>query len=253
VRPGASIASQGGHAAAPLLPPTPKVRLLLCDDQSLFRAGMKALLGKQPTLEVVGEAADGQAALEQAERLRPDVVLMDIEMPLLSGIEATRRITQARTEVKVLVLSMYVDDLLVARCLEAGASGYIIKDAPVDQLAYAVETVAGGGRYLSPGAVDKVIDRRGQIIERNRTRYDLLTNREREVLKLLADGLSIKEVATRLDRSVKTAEVHKYNLMQKLNVHDRAELIRYAIAHRLVQIPVFEDFAPPVSDDEGDF
>ena len=201
----------------------------------------------------MGEAANGQAALEQAERLRPDVVLMDIEMPLLSGIEATRRLTQARTDVKVLVLSMYVDDLLVARCLEAGASGYIIKDAPVAQLAYAVETVARGGRYLSPGAVDQVIDRRGQIIERNRTRYDLLTSREREVLKLLADGLSIKEVASRLDRSVKTAEVHKYNLMQKLNVHDRGELIRYAIAHRLVQIPVFEDLAPPSSDDDGDF
>jgi two-component system, NarL family, response regulator NreC len=222
-----------------------KVRLLLCDDHALFRAGMKALLGKQPTLEVVGEAADGQAALEEVERLRPDVVLMDIEMPRLSGIEATRRITQARSEVKVLVLTMYLEDLLVARCLEAGASGYIIKDAPVAQLAYAVETVAGGGRYLSPGAVDKVIDHRGQLIERNRTRYDLLTNREREVLKLLADGLSIKEVAARLGRSVKTAEVHKYNLMQKLDVHDRGGLIRYAIAHRLVQVPLFEDLDHP--------
>jgi two-component system, NarL family, response regulator NreC len=227
-----------------------KVRLLLCDDHALFRAGMKALLGKQPTLEVVGEAADGQAALEEVERLRPDVVLMDIEMPRLNGIEATRRITQARSEVKVLVLTMYLEDLLVARCLEAGASGYIIKDAPVAQLAYAVETVAGGGRYLSPGAVDKVIDHRGQLIERNRTRYDLLTNREREVLKLLADGLSIKEVAARLGRSVKTAEVHKYNLMQKLDVHDRGELIRYAIAHRLVQVPVFEDLDPPAHRDE---
>jgi two-component system, NarL family, response regulator NreC len=227
-----------------------KVRLLLCDDHALFRAGMKALLSKQPMLEVVGEAADGQAALEEAERLRPNVVLMDIEMPRLNGIEATRRMTQARKQARVLVLTMYLEDLLVARCLEAGASGYIIKDAPVAQLAYAVETVAGGGRYLSPGAVDKVIDHRGQPIERNRTRYDLLTNREREVLKLLADGLSIKEVAARLDRSVKTAEVHKYNLMQKLDVHDRGELIRYAIAHRLIQVPVFEDMAQPGSADE---
>jgi two-component system response regulator NreC len=226
-----------------------KVRLLLCDDHALFRAGMKALLGKQATLEVVGEAADGQAAIEEAERLRPDVVLMDIEMPRLNGIEATRRITQSWREAKVLVCTMYLEELLVARCLEAGASGYIIKDAPVAQLAYAVETVAGGGRYLSPGAVDKVIDHRGQRIERNRTRYDLLTNREREVLKLLADGLSIKEVAARLDRSVKTAEVHKYNLMQKLDVHDRGELIRYAIAHRLIQVPVFEDMAQPESAD----
>jgi DNA-binding NarL/FixJ family response regulator len=208
---------------------------------------MKALLTKQPNLEVVGEAADGQAALEEAERLRPDVVLMDIEMPRLNGIEATRRITQAHKEARVLVVTMYLEDLLVARCLEAGATGYIMKDAPVAQLAQAVETVARGGRYLGPGAADKVIDHRGQVIERNRTRYDLLTNREREVLKLLADGLSIKEVAARLARSVKTAEVHTYNLMQKLDVHDRSELIRYAIAHRLVQVPVFEDLASPSS------
>ena len=227
-----------------------KVRLLLCDDHALFRAGMKALLARQPTLEVVGEAADGQAALEEAERLRPDVVLMDIEMPRLSGIEATRRLTQATKEAKVLVLTMYLEDLLVARCLEAGARGYIVKDAPAAELAQAVETVARGGRYLSPGAMDRVIDHRGQVLERNRTRYDLLTSREREVLKLLADGLSIKEVAARLGRSVKTAEVHTYNLMQKLDVHDRSELIRYAIAHGLVQVPVFEDLAPASFHDE---
>jgi len=145
---------------------------------------------------------------------------------------------------------MYLEDLLVARCLEAGARGYIVKDAPAAELAQAVETVARGGRYLSPGAVDRVIDHRGQVLERNRTRYDLLTNREREVLKLLADGLSIKEVAARLGRSVKTAEVHTYNLMQKLDVHDRSELIRYAIAHGLVQVPVFEDLAPASFHDE---
>ena len=243
-------ANQGDTPTVALPAVNHTVRLLLCDDHALFRAGMKALLATQPTLEVVGEAADGQAMLEEAERLRPDVVLMDIEMPRLNGIEAIGRLARAARGIKVLVVTMYLEDLLVARCLEAGARGYIVKDAPVAQLALAVETVARGGRYLSPGAVDKVIDHRGQPIERKRTRYDLLTSREREVLKMLADGLSIKEVAGRLDRSVKTAEVHTYNLMQKLDVHDRSELIRYAIAHRLVQVPVFEHLAPPSSHDE---
>jgi DNA-binding NarL/FixJ family response regulator len=219
--------------------------LLLCDDQALFRAGMKALLREQPTLEVVGEAGDGQAALDEVERLRPDVVLMDIEMPHLNGIEATRRITQSHSEVKVLILTMYVEDQLVARCLEAGASGYILKDVPMSQLAYAVETLAAGRRYLSPAVVDKVIDHRGMPIQRTATNYDLLTNREREVLKLLADGLSTKEVAARLDRSVKTAEVHKYNLMHKLGVHHRVGLVKYAIAHRLIQVPDLDDLTEP--------
>jgi two-component system response regulator NreC len=203
-----------------------RVRVLLCDDHSLFRAGMTALLREQPLLEVVGEAADGRAAVEEVERLRPDVVLMDIEMPQLNGVEATWRITQARPDVKVLILTMHVDHQLVARCLEAGASGYVLKDVPVAQLAHAVE---------------KVLDPRGQPIVPTRSNYDLLTAREREVLKLLADGLSIKEVAARLQRSVKTAEAHTYNLMHKLGVHHRAGLVKYAIAHQIVHVPVVDD------------
>jgi two-component system response regulator NreC len=222
-----------------------KLRLLLCDDHALFRAGMKAVLHEQPGLDVAGEAGDGQAALDEVERLRPDVVLMDIEMPRLNGFDATRRITQAHKEVKVLILTMYAEEHLVARCLEAGASGYVLKDVPVSQLVYAIEAVARGERYLSPRAMETVLDDQGQRLERGRTKYDLLTDREREVLKLLADGLSVKEVASRLDRSVKTAEVHKYNLMRKLGVHDRAGLVKYAIAHRLVQLPIFDDLVEP--------
>jgi two-component system response regulator NreC len=222
-----------------------KVRLVLCDDHALFRAGMKAILQEQPDVDVVGEAGDGQAALDEVERLRPDVVLMDIEMPRLNGFDATRRITQAHKEVKVLILTMYAEEQLVARCLEAGASGYVLKDVPVSQLVYAIEAVARGERYLSPRAVETVLDDQGQRLERGRTKYYLLTDREREVLKLLADGLSVKEVAARLERSVKTAEVHKYNLMRKLCVHDRAGLVKYAIAHRLVRLPMFDDLIQP--------
>ena len=231
-----------------------KVRVLLCDDHALFRAGLRALLREQPTLEVVGEAGDGRSALEEVERLEPDLVLMDIEMPHLNGVEATRRITQARPEVKVVILTMYVDHQLVARCLEAGASGYVLKDVPVAQLTYALDAVAAGQRYLSPAAVETMIDHHGHAIEPTRSSFDLLTAREREVLKLLADGLSIKEVAARLGRSVKTAEAHKYNLMQKLGVHHRAGLVKYAIAHRLVQLPLIDDLddAPPAGSAPGD-
>ena len=227
-----------------------KVRLLLCDDHALFRAGMKAVLRDHPALVVVGEAEDGQAALIEVERLRPDVVLMDIAMPRMDGFEATRRITLAHKEVKVLILSMYVEEQLIARCLDVGASGYVLKDVPVSQLAQAIRAVARGEQFLSAAAEDKVIDGRGRRIARARTRYDLLTDREREVLKLLADGLSVKEVAIRLGRSMKTAEVHKYNLMRKLRVHDRSELVKYAIAHRLVQLPIFEDLVEPAQSRE---
>ena len=224
---------------------TDTVRLLLCDDHALFRAGIKAVLREQPSLDVAGEAEDGRAAVAQVARLHPDVVLMDIEMPRLDGFEATRRITRAHRRVKVLMLTMYAEERLVARCLEAGASGYVLKDVPVSELVYAIQAVARGERYLSPGAVDKVIGARGRPLDPARTRFDLLTGREREVLKLLAEGLSVKEVARSLDRSVKTIEVHKYNLMSKLDVHDRAGLVKFAIAHRLVRVPVFEDLIGP--------
>ncbi len=160
--------------------------------------------------------------------------------PDLSGFEATRRIKQAEKSIKVLVLTMYDEEELIARCLDAGASGYVLKDAPAAQLIYAIDTVHRGGKYLSPGVLKKVVSEYVKHSKRPETSYDRLSDREREVLKLLADGLSVKEIATRLNLSVKTVDAHKYNLMRKLDIHDRAELIKYAIQKKLIKLPIIK-------------
>jgi two-component system response regulator NreC len=213
------------------------IRVLICDDHALFRAGIKALLG-QFGIEVVGEAANGRVAVEEAVRLRPDVVLMDMEMPELNGLEATRRLGEAGVTARVLILTMYAEDDLVTYCLEAGAAGYVMKDEPATQLLYAIQSAHDGGRYLSPLAADVVIRSSQSGTGRPETPYDGLTRREREIFKLLADGRSAKEVAVRLNLSVKTVDVHKTNLMRKLGVHDRAELVKYALRNRLVRLPI---------------
>jgi two-component system response regulator NreC len=219
---------------------TMPTRLLICDDHPLFRTGIKAVLSHAEGIEVVGEVGDGRSAVEEALRLRPDVVLMDMELPELSGLDATRRIHDAEPGIRVLVLTLYGEDELVARCLEAGASGYVLKDVPPDQLLFAIQAVRQGGRYLSPGPLATVVDGWVHGGGRPRTRYDLLTAREREVLKLLAEGHSVKAVAVRLGVGIKTIDAHKTRLMSKLDVHDRAELIRYALQNHLIRLPVLE-------------
>jgi len=213
-----------------------RIRVLICEDHALFREGLRAVLREHARLEVVGEAAQGREAVEAALRLRPDVVLMDIEMPEMSGLEATRRIVKAGPGVKVLVLTLYDDEEVIASCLDAGASGYVLKDGPAAQLVYAIEAVQQGKRYLSPGALTKVVEY-GRS-KPTRTAYDLLTGREREVLKLLADGLTTKEIAAQLQVSVKTVDAHKTSLMRKLDIHDRTELVKYAIRRKLIRVPV---------------
>jgi len=202
----------------------------------LFVEGIKAMLRNELSLEIVGEARDGRQAVELVKQLKPDIILMDVSMPDMNGFDATRRVHEFDSTVKVLMLTMHDEEELVARCLEAGAAGYIIKDAPASQLLYAIETVQKGERYLSPNVLKKVVD--GYVKNTNRplTSYDRLTSREREILKLLAEGVTVKEIAVRLDLSVKTVEVHKHNLMKKIDVHDKAELIKYAIQKKLIAV-----------------
>jgi two-component system response regulator NreC len=213
-----------------------KIRILICDDHTLFVEGIKAMLRNETSLEIVGEARGGRQAVDLVKELKPDVLLMDVSMPDMNGFDATRRVHEFDSNVKVLILTMHDEEELVARCLEAGAAGYIIKDAPASQLLYAIETVQKGERYLSPVVLKKVIGGYVQNTSRPKTSYDRLSPREREILKLLAEGLSVKEIATRLNLSVKTVDVHKSNLMKKIDVHDKAELIKYAIQRKLIAV-----------------
>jgi two-component system response regulator NreC len=214
-----------------------KIRILICDDHALFREGVKAILSAHPSFEIVGQACDGQEAVQLTRKLHPDVVLLDISMPVLKGFDAARRIRKVEPGAKVLILSIYDDEDMVARCLSAGVSGYVLKDAPPAQLVYAIEAVNKGEQYMSPRVVSYVLDRYVSGSEQQpRTRYDLLSDREREILVLLAEGESLKDVAQRLSLSVKTVDAHKVNLMRKLELHDRSELIRYAVRKKLIAV-----------------
>jgi two-component system response regulator NreC len=212
-----------------------KTRLLICDDHPLVREGIKATLGREPTIEIVGEASNGREAVAETERVRPDMVLMDMAMPELNGLEATLQIKEFDKDIKVLIMTMYADEEVVMRCLAAGASGYILKDAPLPQLIYAIGMVRKGHEYLDPG-VTRHVNEYLQQSTPQQSSYDRLSPREREVLKLVSEGLSVKEIATRLNIGVKTADTHKYNLMSKLDIHNVAGLIRYAIQNKVLNI-----------------
>ena len=173
-----------------------RIKVLLCDDHTLFREGIKAILKDEPSIEIVGEAADGREAVAMARQLHPDVVLMDISMPDLSGFDATRRILQTNAKAKVIILTMYEEEEVINRCLGAGASGYVLKDAPRAHLIHAIDVVNKGGQYMSSRALKKVVK---QYVKGGAktaaSGYERLSDREREVLKLLADGLALKEIA----------------------------------------------------------
>src|SRR6266481_9948 len=219
--------------------PMPKIKCLLVDDHTLFRQGVRRLLESESDFEVIGEAPDAGDSVEKARELRPDIVLMDIGMPGLSSFEAARQIRKNRPETKVLFLTMYEDEDYLVQCLEAGASGYVLKDSPSQQLVAAVRDICRGGSYLSPRMLSQLVDDfRSRIKSANRLpRFATLTTREREVLKMLAEGNSVKEIACDLNLSVKTVEAHKFNLMRKLDIHNKAQLVQYAIQKKIIKIP----------------
>ena len=208
--------------------------ILLVDDHRIVREGLRTLLGQQPDLEVVGEASDGREAVAQARLLRPEVIVMDIAMPELNGVEATRLILAELPQARVVALSMYADRRFVAEVLRAGALGYVLKDGAFEELALAIRTVTQGKTYLSPSIAGLVVE---ELVRRTAApgtpSLGGLTPRERQVLKLLADGMRPREIAQELAISVKTVEVHKQNLMNKLEIHTASELTRFAIREGL--------------------
>src|SRR5579883_1372041 len=210
------------------------IRILLCDDHLLIRASLKSLIGEVPSIQVVGEAGDGREALEHAGKLQPHVVLMDIAMPGLNGLEATRRLVKDHPQVRVVMLSMHADESHVLQALRAGASGYVLKGSAPRELEMAIEAVARGEIFLSPAISKHVIDVYLNRAEGQTNSLDLLTPRQREILQLIAEGKSSKQIAQLLDASVKTIESHRASLMERLDIHDVAGLVRYAIRHGLV-------------------
>jgi two-component system response regulator NreC len=208
-----------------------RTTVLLVDDHAVVRQGFRMILSAEPDFEVVGEAANGREAIAQAELLYPDIVLMDVSMPELNGIEATRRIVNISPRTRILALSMHRDSVYVREILRAGASGYLLKEAGDQDLLAAVRAVAQGQGYLSPAVSDAVLsDYRKHVTDP----IDLLTTREREVLQMIAEGKTNKEIATALGLSTYTVESHRGRIMEKLNLHSAGELVRFAFRNGLI-------------------
>jgi two-component system response regulator NreC len=215
----------------------PQIRILLADDHTIIRSGLRLLLEQQPDFKVIAEASDGREAVELVSKLKPEVAVLDIGMPQLNGIEATRQIASQEPETKVVILSMHSDEGYVLRALKAGARAYILKNSAEADLIRAVQTVADGKSFFSP-VISKMLleDYIRQMKDKHvEDSYDLLTPREREVLQLLAEGRTNKEVATLLNLSVYTVDAHRGNILQKLNLHGIPELILYAVRKGIIQ------------------
>ncbi len=215
-----------------------KIKVLLAEDHTIVRKGIRSLLAEASHIEVVGEAENGREAVEKVESLQPDIVLMDITMPHLNGLEATRQIVKQFPDVKVLILTMYTNEAYIFQVLQAGAGGYLVKQSAPAELLSAIEAVYRGDTFLSPAISRKIVD---QYLEHGqgtavRSRFDDLTSREREILQLITEGYSNKDIAEKLFISVKTVGVHRNNLMEKLDIHNTTELVKYALRKGIITL-----------------
>lgn len=215
-----------------------KIRVLLADDHRMMREGIRALLERQDDIEVVAEAADGREAVQFAAQLCPDVVVMDVSMPILNGVEATRQIRRDCSGVRVLILTVHESEDYVAQLLAAGANGYIIKRAAGAELISAIRSVYEGEAFLHPSIARVVIEDYVRRLHNGEglTAQDVLTDREREILQLIAEGYTNREIADLLHLSIKTVQNHRSNIMNKLDLHDRGELIKYAIQQGIIHL-----------------
>jgi DNA-binding NarL/FixJ family response regulator len=214
-----------------------KLRIFLADDHRLFRDGLRTLLEQQVDIEVIGEATDGQTTLNAVQSLLPDIVLLDVSMPGLNGIETVRKLKIEQPSVRVIMLSMHSDQRFVIESLRAGASGYIVKDSAIDELLSAIRSVSKNQMYLSQVLAASVVkDYINMTSDRTGSVFSILSAREREVLQLLAEGKSTKEIAGDMNVSIKTIETHRKQIMDKLDIHSIAELTKYAIREGLTPL-----------------
>jgi DNA-binding NarL/FixJ family response regulator len=207
-----------------------RLRVMLADDHETVREGLKMIIGGQSDMEVVAEVGDGRSAIEQADKIRPDVVVMDVSMPGLNGLKATERLTECCPDVKVLALTRHKDDGYLQQLLRAGASGYVLKQSSSAELLHAIRAVCAGGKYLDPAVAGRVMGSFAEKTKTFRARPEVnISDREIEVLRFIAWGYSNKEIAARLNLSVKTVEVHKANAMKKLGMRSRIDIVRYSV------------------------
>lgn len=214
-----------------------KIRILLVDDHAVLRAGLRALLNAETDMEVVGEAANGREAVERAETLRPDVIVMDLSMPGMGGLDATRQINEKGLQTRVLVLTVHAEQQYLLPVLQAGGAGYVLKQAADTELIQAIRTVHRGEPFLYPNAAGMLLQDYRRRVSANQDQFDGLSEREREVLKFTAEGFSSQEIADRLIISAKTVDTYRQRIMDKLNIHHRSELIRYALRKGLLTAP----------------